>query len=63
MRIIFFSLLLAFAMLQSPARAAETTIPIGENEGCMQGPLAEFGRYIGGENWLEVFRIKASQSN
>ena len=49
MKIILISLLLIFSVLQSLAWSGETTIPIGENEGCMQGPLAEFGRYIG--NW------------
>lgn len=49
MKIMLTSILLMFFVLQSPVRANEMTIPFGENEGCMQGPLAEFGRYIG--NW------------
>lgn len=49
MKIVLISLFFALSILQSPAFAGETTVPIGENEGCMQGPLAEFGRYIG--NW------------
>jgi len=48
-KIIVISLLVASSVLQTPAWASETTVPVGQNEGCMQGPLAEFGRYIG--NW------------
>lgn len=29
--------------------AGDSTIPVGDTDACMQGPLAEFGQYIG--NW------------
>jgi len=48
-RIIFIGLSVAFFVLVSPAWAGEATVPIDENTGCMQGPLAEFGRFVG--NW------------
>lgn len=44
--IILTTMILAAAV---PARADEPEIPIHNDDACMEGPLAQFGRYIG--NW------------
>ena len=44
------SVLAAALLLGSAAFAADgSAIPLGDTDACMQGPLAQFGRYIG--NW------------
>lgn len=40
------SLLLACA---GPGNAEESSIPLGDKSACMEGPMAQFGRYVG--NW------------
>jgi hypothetical protein len=37
------------ALLSLSAQAGGTAVPLGNSAACMQGPLAEFGQYIG--NW------------
>ena len=39
----------ALVLLTLCAQANESAVPLGSKDACMQGPLAEFGQYIG--NW------------
>lgn len=42
-----FNSIMISLLLASPALGSDSGIPLGSNEACMQGPLAQFGRYIG----------------
>jgi len=49
MKIILAAISGILVLLSFCAQADDSAVPLGDKDACMQGPLAEFGQYIG--NW------------